>query len=90
MMFWCGVPSAFRSGKNAFANRMFGTRLKRVVAVSGYAFNYGRRMLNCHLKDSLWKRTRAMHTTQSFSWRHRTGDKRRTHVAVYVVLGSRR
>jgi hypothetical protein len=66
-------------------------RWKRVVGVSGRTFNYGRRTLNCHSKDSLWKYTIATRTTQSFSSRHRTADdKHRPNVAVYVVLGSRR
>jgi hypothetical protein len=65
-------------------------RWKREVGVSGHAFNYGRRILNCSSKDSLWKLTRATSTTQSFPSRHLTADdKRRTNVAVYVVLGSR-
>jgi len=59
--------------------------------VSGHTFNYGRRILNCHSKDSLWKCTTATRTAQSSSSRHRTtDDKGRTNVAVYVVLGSRR
>jgi hypothetical protein len=66
-------------------------RWKRVGGVSGHTFNYGRRILNCHSKDSLWKCTIATRTTQSFSSRHRTAyDKRRPNVAVYVVLRGRR
>ena len=58
--------------------------------MSGHTFNYGRRILNCLSKDSLWKRTTATRTTQAFSSRHRTADdKCRSSVAVYVVLGSR-
>jgi hypothetical protein len=65
-------------------------RWKRVVGVSGYAFNYGRMILNCHSKYSLWKFTRATRTAKSFSSRHRTADdKHRTNVTVYGILGSR-
>jgi hypothetical protein len=66
-------------------------RWRRVVGVRGHTYSYGRRILNCHSKDSLWKCTIATRTTQSFSSRHRTADdKRRPNVALYVILGSRK